>query len=144
MPILNYTTKIEASKTIAEIQACLVSHGANAVLSEYDGQGFIVALSFKINIEGQDIGFRLPSDWRPVLQVLEKHPKVPRRLCTQEQALKVAWRIIGEWVRAQMAIVEIRMVKVEQVFLPYAVMRNGKTVYESFAENKNKLLGSGE
>jgi len=143
MPILNYTTTVEASNSINQITACLVAHGATAVLSEYDENGYIVALSFKIRLDDQDVSFRLPSDWRPVKTLLEKHPKVPRRLATQEQALKVAWRILKDWVEAQMAIVEVKMVKPEQVFLPYIITRDNKTMYEKFVENPQLLLGNG-
>lgn len=135
MPILNYTTGIEAEKSIAEIQKCLAQHGANAILAEYDDEGQVVALSFKILIDDNTLGFRLPSDWRPVLTILEKNPKVPRRLSTKEQALRVSWRIIKDWVEAQMAIVETKMVKVDQVFLPYAIVKNGQTLYEHVKAN---------
>jgi len=37
---------------------------------------------------------------------IQKDPKVPRSKCTDEQALRVSWRIIKDWVKAQMAIVE--------------------------------------
>ena len=143
MPLLNYTTKVEASSTIAEIQQCLVAHGASAVLNEFDGEGYIISLSFKMNINGTSMGFRLPSDWRPVLKILEDDPKVPPRYLSQEQALKVAWRIIKVWIEAQMAIVETRMVKVEQVFLPYIVMKDGKTLAEKIIDDPKFLLDSG-
>ena len=136
MALKNYTTSIDVTKTLGEIQAKLVKAGANAVLNEYDDQGYIVALSFKIRLNEQDISFRLPSDWRPVLQILEEDCKVPRRLCTQEQALRTSWRIIKDWIDAQLAIIETRMVKTEQVFLPYAVGKDGKTVYEYVLEGK--------
>lgn len=50
MPLLNYTTTIEASKTVSEIQTMLAKHGARAVLIEYDKQGFVEALFFKVPI----------------------------------------------------------------------------------------------
>jgi hypothetical protein len=80
MPLLNYTTTVLAEKTVGEIQKCLASHGARAILSEYDAQGAMVALSFKILVEGHEIAFRLPTDWRPVLRLLETNSKVPKRL----------------------------------------------------------------
>lgn len=142
MPILNYTTGIEATKSIAEIQSCLVLHGASAVLNEFDDNGYIIAVSFKIHIQDQDLSFRLPSDWRPVLKILGDNKKVPRRLVTQEQALKVAWRILKDWVQAQMALVEIKMVRTEQVFLPYIITGDGKTLYDKFLESPQLLLGN--
>ena len=144
MPLLNYTTQVPADKTVGEIQQCLAKHGANAILSEYDGEGFIVALSFKIKINEKDIAFKLPSDWRPILKVMEQDPKTPQRLCNQEQALRVSWRIVKRWIEAQMAILETKMVKMEQIFLPYAITKSGKTIGEEFEGNANKLLGSGE
>lgn len=139
MPLLNYTTQIDTDKTIAEIQKCLSVHGAKAILSEYDN-GYLKALSFQIDLNGKSVGFKLPSDWQPVLQLLEQNKKVPRRLCTKEQAIRVSWRIIKDWIEAQMAIVETRMVKIEQVFLPYAVTSDGSTVYEKLISNPQFLL----
>ena len=142
MPLLNFTTKISVDKTIGEIQECLRKHGASAVLTEWDDQGYITAVSFKMSINGQDIGFRLPTDWRPVLTLLEQDRKVARSLRNQDQALRVAWRITKDWVLAQMAIVETKMVTVPQVFLPYAVMKNGDTMFENIAKNPQLLLGN--
>ena len=142
MPLLNYTTSINADRTIQEIQSCLARHGAKAIINEYDDNGYIIALSFAIELNDQKIGFKLPCDWRPVQQILEKDRKVPKRLKTQEQALRVAWRIIKDWVDAQMAIVETKMVKIEEVFLPYAVQRNGRTLYENTVES-GMLLNAG-
>jgi hypothetical protein len=144
MSLLNYTTKISADKTVGEIQQCLAKHGASAILSEYDKEGYIISLSFKINVDGNDIGFKLPSDWRPVLEILKEDRKVLRSLETQEQALRVGWRIVFRWVEAQMAIIETKMVRIEQVFLPYAVMKDGKTVSEKMLDNPKFLLGMGE
>ncbi len=94
MPLLNFTTEVPADRTISEIQKCLAAHGARSILSEYDDNGYIVAVSFQILVGQQLISFRLPSDWRPVLQILERDPKVRRRVRpSQEQALRVSWRI---------------------------------------------------
>ena len=39
MPLLDYTTTVPVSRTVAQVQAKLVEHGARAVMMEYDGQG---------------------------------------------------------------------------------------------------------
>ncbi|MGE0536667.1 MAG: hypothetical protein AB7O68_16975 [Pirellulales bacterium] len=131
---MNYTTGIAAEKTIGEIQKNLAAHGAQAILAEYDDSGNIVMIKFKIPVNGQSIGYQLPSDWRPVLKVMESHPKVPRRLCTQDQALRVSWRIIKDWVAAQMALVETQMAPLDEVFLPYAITPSGRTLYDHVQE----------
>jgi hypothetical protein len=61
----------------------------------------------------------------------------------QAQAIRTAWRIIFELVRAQLALVEVNMVTVPQVFLPYAIMRDGRTLSEHVETDPNFLLGPG-
>lgn len=151
MPLLNYTTKIDADKTAQEIAKILSSHGAKAVLTDYD-DGIVSAISFKISLNGNEINFRLPCDWKPVLAVLNtqlpelkswhtgyEHKLSERRL----QSVRTAWRIVKDWTEAQMALVETQMVSTTQVFLPYAVGRDGKTLFEKVVENPQFLLGDG-
>lgn len=144
MPLLNYTTKISGDKSVAEISKALAKVGARRVMYEYDDNGSIVALSFEIMLQDTPIGFRLPTDWKPVLAVLQKDVRVPRPLKTQEQALRVAWRITKDWVEAQAAYIETQMVTTAQVFLPYAVTKDGRSMYQYVAENSQILIGSGE
>lgn len=143
MPLLNYTTQISGEKSVSEIGRALARVGASRIMHEYDDNGFIVALAFEIDLNGNGISFRLPTDWRPVLKVLEQDPKVPMRLANQEQALRVAWRITKDWVEAQAAFIETMMVTTAQVFLPYAVTTNGGTLYEQIATDPSMLLGEG-
>lgn len=144
MPLLNYTTQIDAFKTIGDISKLLAKAGASAVMHDYDQSGNIVALSFKIKLGDQDIAFRLPTDWHPVLTVLENDYRVTPKLKTQEQALRVAWRITLRWIEAQVAFIETQMVTTAQVFLPYAVTSNGQSLYEYIGQNTNLLLGDGK
>jgi hypothetical protein len=144
MPLLNYTTSIAPQKTVMEIQSMLAKAGASAIMAEYDTDGNIIALSFRIKDEhGQEISFKLPTDWKPVFETL-KRQNVTRSLQTPEQALRVAWRITKDWVAAQLAIIETRMVTTAQVFLPYAITKSGQSVYEYIGQNTNLLLGTGE
>lgn len=140
MALLNYTTEIEAAKSIGEIQECLRKHGASSILTDYDDQGFITSLSFRIVLEGKPIAFRLPTDWRPVLVILEQEPKVPKGKKTQEQAMRVAWRVTKDWVVSQMAIIEIKMVSMVQVFLPYAITKDGETFSEKVIKGEGPKL----
>lgn len=148
MPLLNYTTSIDPHKTIAEIQQMLARAGAAAILTEFDDTGNIVALSFKMKLGEQHISFRLPTDWRPVLETMKQQKE--RRVkgygdirLTEDQARRVAWRITKDWVEAQLAIIETRMVTTAQVFLPYAVTKNGQSLYEYIGQNTQLLLGDG-
>jgi hypothetical protein len=140
VPILNYTTRIAADRSIAQIQKLLAMHGANEILAQYDDTGSITALSFSMKLDGRLVGFRLPCDWRPILSILENDRKVPKAKKTQEHALCVAWRIVKDWTEAQMAILETKMVKLDQIFLPYAIVADGRSLYE--AAKTSNLLGS--
>lgn len=144
MALLNYTTKIDPDKTAQEIARCLSLHGASAVLTEYDEKEQTVsAISFKIKIAEQTITFRLPCDWKPVYEILNNDPKIPNKHKEKTQAIRTAWRIVKDWVEAQMALVETQMVTTAQVFLPYAVMNDGKTLSEQIMNKPEFLLGGG-
>jgi hypothetical protein len=130
MAILNYTTSISTEKTAAEIQKKLAMAGAQAVLSEYDENGIMCAMSFRIN----NISFRLPINIDGVYSALCADKKVPRRFATYEQASRVAWRIIKDWIEAQIAIIQAGQAELVQVFLPYAQNHEGKTVYEAIKD----------
>lgn len=140
MPLLNYTTKVPVYRSIQEIQKTLVKAGARSVMMDYDDEGAISAIAFKIVLNSNEISFLLPSRTDEVLEVM-RHDGTPRSLLTNEHAQRVAWRIIKDWVEAQMAIVATNMVTLPQVFLPYAVNRDGKTLYEIVANNPQLLLG---
>lgn len=143
MPLLNYTTSISPQKTVMEIQAALAKAGASAIMAEYDTDGNITALSFRLKAPEGEISFKLPTAWQPVHETL-KRQNVSRSLQTPEQALRVAWRITKNWVDAQLAIIETRMVTTAQVFLPYAITKDGSSVYEYIARDNKLLLGIGD
>lgn len=142
MPLLNYTTKIEAEQTIGEIQRMLSAHGVTAMMTEYDGRN-VSAVSFKMRIEDRTMGFKMPCNWRSVRGIFNEDPEICRtKLNTDEQAIRCAWRIIHTWVKAQLALVEVNMVTIPQVFLPYAIMKDGRTLSEHVDSDPKFLLGS--
>ncbi|MCH8134806.1 MAG: hypothetical protein IIB77_02370, partial [Proteobacteria bacterium] len=71
---------------------------------------------------------------------------IPKRLRTREQASRVAWRIIKDWLRAQLAIIETEQAEMVEVFLPYAQHPvTGQTLYEQLeASGFRQLTGPSE
>lgn len=132
MPILNYSTQIAAEKTVTEIQAMLAKAKAQAVMTEYT-DGVLVALSFRIQTAAGLMSFRLPSNVPRIYQVLVRQNVTPK-LKTHEQAARVAWRIVKDWLAAQLALVSAGLAELEQVFLPYAQDASGATLYETLKE----------
>lgn len=143
MAILNYTTSIDCEKSISEIQKCLVKHGAHKIVTDYLN-GLPSAVTFCLTLNGSMVGFSLPANYLGVLKAMKNDRKVPRSKCTDEQAQKVAWRIIKDWVEAQMAIVEAQLADVAEVFLPYAITKNGTTLYKEVQGNGMLMLQSGD
>jgi hypothetical protein len=141
MAILNYTTSIKAEKTIMEIQQCLVKHGASKIVTDYTDQ-IPTAVTFCLVLNDNMVAFALPANYSGVLKSMRNDKKVPKRLLTDEQALRVSWRIIKDWVEAQMALVEAQLADVAEVFLPYAITKNGNTLYEEIGSSGLLMIES--
>lgn len=139
MPILNYTTKIDSYKTLTEIQQILSRSGARKCVIDSDGDGSPIALTFCLIWNGTMTAFALPCNFEGVLRAMRNSKNVPRNLCNEEQALRVGWRIVKDWVAAQMAIVEAGLSSPQEVFLPYAVTKSGETLFK-YLEHDNTLL----
>lgn len=139
MAIKNYTTKVPASRSIQEIQDSLVKHGATGIFMEYEqGTGRIHMLKFVLTLEGKNLPFQLPVNWRLFQEVLKKQRIT--RWNDNDYCYRVAWRCVRDWVVAQMALIETQMVSTTQVFLPYAVTNTGDTLYEKICMNPILLL----
>lgn len=143
MPILNYTTKIDSYKTITEIQQRLGKAGATKMIIDNDIKGLPTALTFCIEWHGSPLAFALPCNFEGVLKSMKKSSKVPRSMCTEEQALRTGWRIVKDWVEAQLAIVEAELAGMAEVFLPYAVTKSGTTLYKHIETDSRLLLSNG-
>lgn len=129
MPILNYTTTVPASRSIGQIQDLLVKGGARAIMSEYDDRGFAAGLSFAVGTPMGLQSFRLPANVDKVHAVLQRQ-RVQPRYRERSHAERVAWRILKDWIEAQLAIVQSEMVSLDQVMLPYMRVEGERTVYE--------------
>ena len=140
MAILNYTTTISAEKTASEIQSRLAKAKAQAVMCEYGDDGVMCSMSFRIATPRGVVAFRLPANTDGVFRALCKDSRVPKRLKTRQQAANVAWRVLKDWIEAQLAIVEAEMADVMEVFLPYAQRLDGATVYQAIQAGGMKQL----
>ncbi len=135
--IANYSTTIIALKSIGEIQGILVAHGAKHILMDYDN-GEPIGLSFVVETPYGDTPFKLPANIDRVQNILNKQRV--RSRADRELASRVAWRILKDWIRAQMAILETEMVSIDQIFLPYMqVGDKGKILYEVMLDHRLQL-----
>lgn len=142
MSLKNYTTKVPANRSVQEIQEMLQKGGATGVILEYEkGTGRIHGIAFKMDISGQTAIFSLPIKWREAGKVMQNEGN--NKAYDEDYCYRVAWRIIRNWLEQQMALIEIQMVDMQEIFLPYAVQKDGRTFYENILTNPTILLGDG-
>jgi hypothetical protein len=145
--ILNYTTTIEAAKTVGEIEAILASHGAKAVLKEYDGESQIAALSFRVDSSHGELEIRIPIKIEAIMKILHKRylaGKVTRRYTERPQAVRIAWRIAKDWLEVQMAMLETEQAEIGEIFLAHLLTPSGQTFFQAITERNLLPVGKKE
>jgi len=143
MPILNYTTSIDPWKTVNEIQQIMSKHKVSHFSIKNEGTR-PVALSFTIDYKGIPMNFLLPCNHKGVWNIIKNDSDIPGKLRNEEQAFRVSWRIIKDWVEAQLAIVDAELAPLPEVFMAYLVMNtSGRTLSKMILEGDGmKLLGN--
>ncbi len=150
--IKNYTSN--SKQTFDKIQKILASHKARQVFFEYNDHGQIITLAFSLQIGERTIAFKLPARVEKVETIFLINKKNKMRYDwdkeratlsdeDKQQAYRTAWANIRDWLDAQMALIDTEQVKIEEVFLPYAVNREGKTYFE-VVSTQGYLLPSGK
>lgn len=140
--IKNFSTQIAVEKTIAEIEFMLSKYGATKIMKEYDPEGHPVTLVFGIMTDRGELPVKLPMRTEKILEVFKmqvSNKKLPRKFWSgdwaKEQADRVGWRIIKDWLDAQLTLIGIQMVKIEEIFLPYAYdSKSGQTLFQKMEE----------
>ena len=140
MAILNYTTQVESAKSIAEITGILSNFGARTITTDYDEHGYVSGVAFVIMVEGLPLAIKLPANVDGVYKTLCHAKGVPRSKQTKEQARRVAWRILKDWLEAQLALFQVGQAEIAQVLMPYAVDSEGRTAYSVFRESHMRQL----
>lgn len=143
----NFTTTIKASKTISEIEEILAANGAKGIMKGYDDEGQINLIYFLIETKQGNITYKLPCDHHRVRQTLidlKKQKKINisvNKSQDLDHAINVGWRIVKDWLYAQLSMIRIELTSLEQIFLPYAYNpRTGQTFFEKIKENNYSLL----
>ncbi|KKM87516.1 hypothetical protein LCGC14_1268140 [marine sediment metagenome] len=150
-----YTTKIDAEKTIWELEKLLIARGAKQIAKDYDGKGSVTGVSFKIDVGGGLASFRLVAKVEEVMAVINEQTEkfryqkkksggrggrvrlVPKSFKNdRDHARRVAWRILFDCLRAQLTLVILGQAKVQEVLLPWMTDGSGRTLFE-YMESAN-------
>lgn len=137
--IKNYSTRVKAQKTITEIQGILAENGARGIATEYDKQGILSDIFFKITVNSRDLSFKLPIKTEKVKTALQQAGLRGRT----DNPADIALRICKTWLEAQVTIINLEQAKIEEVFLPYMLVGKDKTLYDNMKENQF-MLPSGQ
>jgi hypothetical protein len=140
----NWTTTIPVERTLGELQRLLARAGARSVRIDYDA-GVPTRLDFVADTPSGPVAYRLPMRADGVLRRLQQASQrttasgrrlVPGTWVTREQAVRVGWRQVRDWVAAQLALIDTGAATLDEVMLPYEVVEAGRTLYDAWSAHK--------
>ena len=116
MAIKNYTSDKPLEKIFAELQQTLATHGAKHISYEYGDDGKVHGVTFAVKLHDQLIRIKLPARIEQAQAVLKRqwdegtisHKRGREQTYGYEQAYRVAWRNILDWVQAQIGLARDR------------------------------------
>lgn len=139
---LNYTTKIRAAQTVGECQSILAQAGASSVAVHYE-DGSPTGLSFALKTPHGPRNFTLPVDVSAMQAVLQKAEragefaslkKATSAFTSREHAANVAWRVVKDWLEANLALIAAQMATLSEVMLPYLHVDEDRTLWQAYKE----------
>lgn len=141
--ILNYTTTVDPGRTAVECIEILTRHGARHVALSVgedrmpDGLEFVISTPFgprqyalPVNIGGTHKA--LLKAWRD--------RRIDRRFTSEDQAKRVGWRVLKDWLEAQLALYEAGVLDLPQIMLPYMKVDAHRTLYAAWQEDELKAI----
>jgi hypothetical protein len=152
---LNYTTTVPVTQTVAECQAILAAAGASSASVHFkDGQP--AGLSFSLDTPHGLRNFTLPVNTGGIHRVLAKAErdgqfaaarKKAGTFSSPEHAARVAWRVVKDWLEANLALIAAQMVTIDEVMLPWLHIQIGgeqRTLFEHYKAQERAALLPGD
>lgn len=145
MNIKNYTSTVDASKSMARIEEMLVEIGATNINKEYQNKicTGITFLHFDTTVN-QTIAFHLRAQVQEVFKILwaeVKRPKPTTKEQITQQANRTAWKVLSDWTEIQCTMILLGQAKPLQMFLPFMYdVNQNETLYDKVVNGKFPLL----
>jgi hypothetical protein len=148
---LNYSTTVPVERTLAEIQAMLGRSGAAAVATTYDPDGTPSGVHFVLRLSGTEHAYVLPVDvdaMHRTLQAAERrgdfrgNRRAAGTFSSPEHARRVAWRVVKDWLEAQLALITAGQARLEQVMLPYLRVDPDRSLFDAWSESSSRAIGA--
>lgn len=150
MKIKNYTSSVPAYQSIANIERVLLEVGASSILKNYDANGKVLSICFRLKVDWGGMEIVLPANSAKVLEAfLSSRSKVVtmgQKVRLREQAERTSWRLMEDWVRCQLSLIQLRQAEAAQVFMPYATVAesegNPVSMFQAYRDDRMKLIGT--
>ena len=145
MNIKNYTSTIEAARSMSKIEELLVEIGATNINKQYADKICIgiTFLLFDVQLQ-QTLPFHLKAQVQECFTVLWQDIKRPRpetRTAIHQQANRTAWKILSDWTEVQCTMILLGQAKPLQMFLPFMYdLKTNETLFDKVSSGKVKLL----
>jgi len=162
----NYTSDVPVLRSLAEIDGLLIAAGVSNISKEFapSPPGKVAAVRFTILFPGQKaVTIRLPANEEGALNVLWRDYVGTEKLSAdgqsvqrydmrrfsktkgdfKEQAGRVAWRIIKDWLAIELSRMRMQEADVREVFLSY-VWDGKQTLFERIKADNFLALGPGK
>lgn len=135
------TTSISVLRTCAEIEGLLLDHNISEVYKQFRDKQ-VEGIAFTIEMNGKRVPFKMPFRWQSIQLLAEQGKTGYNKTAEERQARMVAARIVLRWIEAQLALIEVGMAQMTEVFLPYIMIDPETTFHDHLMSNGNfqKLL----
>ena len=119
-----YLTSQTADVSVADIEDMLVGFGITNLTKEYENHT-LQAITFILPVEGRNIPFRLPVNITAIEELLKLEIRKPKSGSQyfqklREEAEKIAWHIISDWIDLQITLVKLGQTELMGVMMPFA------------------------
>ena len=149
MNLKNYTTKISASKSIAEIETILMKFGATNIMKTVDTERQIYKqVKFTLDIDGKNVPFMFVSDIEMTAEFLFEKYKSDRKRHTKTlkdfiiPAYNITWRNYKDLIFCQLSFLHIGLLKTEEALVGYLMTGENSILSKKMLDKKfrNKML----
>jgi hypothetical protein len=145
MNIKNYTSTIDASRSMARIEELLVNIGATNISKQYIDKACagITFLIFDEQLK-QTIVFHLQAQAEECYKVLydsRSRHTAATLTALRQQSIRTAWKILSNWTEIQCSMILLGQAKPLQMFLPFVYdTKTETTFFDNIASGSMKLL----
>lgn len=146
MNLKNYTSEVDASKSMANIEKVLVEIGASNINKNYiDKVCTGITFLYFDKMVNQTLAFHLRAQVQECFNIFwkERVQKTPaQKEACMKQANRTSWKILSDWTEIQCSMILLGQATPLQMFLPFVYdTKNNETLYDKISSGKmNNLL----